>query len=154
MTEDLYREVACRRCGQKMLAVASFCPHCGYVLSKSWIERMGESLRSDKGMSRRRVNLIPALMGIIIAGYFFYAAIEKESVQGFIIALLSLFFAIRSMFAGPSPLDKLDSHSEVAVHEAGIAPDDPVADNFYCETCGTKVESEATVCPKCGMKFG
>src|SRR3990172_1637912 len=153
MTEDLYREVTCRRCGQKMLAVASFCPHCGEVVSKSWIERVTESIRYEKEEGRRSVNLIPVIMGILIAGYFFYTAIEKESIQGLIVALLTLFFAIRSMFAGPSRSAEAKSDDHVTIHEVGDGHDDPFADKFFCENSGTKVTSDATSCPKFGMKF-
>src|SRR3989338_6772578 len=95
ITDDLYKEVPCKRCGQKRLAVASFCPHCGEIAKESWIEKITKIFHSDEEPGRpdsKTVNLIPILLALIIAGYFFYTAIERESLQGLIVALLSLFF--------------------------------------------------------------
>lgn len=137
-----------------MLAVASFCPHCGEVVSESWIEKAAKGLRSDSGTNGKGVNLVPVLIGIIIAGYFLYTAIEQQSIQGFIIAILSLFFAFRAMVSGSSRPRQTNEEDQPSVHEAENVPDDPFADKFFCENCGTKVPADAMVCPKCGMKFG
>jgi len=154
MTEDLYKEVPCKRCGQKKLAIASFCPHCGEIVSESWIESVVKRFRSDGGAEGKSINIVPVLVGLIVAGYFLYTAIERESIQGLIIALLSLFFVFRSMFSGSKRSVQSNSGSEPSVHEAENAPDDPFSDKFFCENCGTKVPGDASECPKCGMKFG
>ena len=154
MTEDLYKEIPCKRCGQKRLAIASFCPYCGEVVEESWVEKVVKSLQPGEGTDGKGVNLVPVLLGLIIAAYFLYTAIERESIQGLIFALLSIFFVIRSMFSGSPRSGQSDSGKLPSVHEADNAPDDPFSDKFFCENCGTKVPADATECPKCGMKFG
>ena len=157
ITDDMYKEVPCTRCGQKRLAVASFCPHCGEIVKEGWFEKVTKIFRSEEGTSSpdsKTINLIPVFLAFIVAGYFLYTAIVQESLQGLIIAILSIYFAIRSMISGPPRSHQVNSGGEPSIHVEENTPDDPFADKFFCENCGTKVAADATECSKCGMKFG
>ncbi len=152
-TEDLYKEVPCKRCGQKMLAIASFCPHCGEIVSEGWFERVLRRFRSDDG-GIGLANMLPVLVGLVVAGYFLYTAIEQGSIQGYILAFFSLLFAFRALFSGSRQSGRVNSEGQPTIHDADEPPDDTPADKFFCENCGTEVPGESTECPKCGMKFG
>ena len=157
MGEDLYTEVTCKQCGQKKLAVASFCPHCGHVVKESWFEKITNRARSGGGEGETKVQsvkVVPILLSLLIAGYFFYIAIEKESIQGLIIALLSLFFAFRSLVSRSSQPSTTRSEEKTAIQGGHDVLDDELDEKFFCENCGTRVPGDATECPKCGMKFG
>jgi len=139
------------------LEIATFCPHCGEVVNESWFEKFTKFLGSSEEAAapgKRRRNLVPGLMGIFIAGYFLYNAIERESIQGLIIAILLLVFAFRSFFQRSSGSQRPGAADQPSVHDDRSTPDDPLGDKFFCENCGTKVPGDATECPKCGMKFG
>ena len=153
-TEDLYREIPCPNCGQMRLAVVSFCPHCGAVSKAGWLEKITKQLKSggpegaSEGAGKRS---IPLLMGLLVAVYFLYVAITEGSVQGYVIAALSIMFLLRSLFSDP----KSASPGAVeGVRGGSSASEEVPGDNFFCENCGTKVSEDATECPKCGMKFG
>jgi ribosomal protein L40E len=157
MSEDLYKEVVCRRCGQKKLEIASFCPHCGETVKRSWIEtiiRKGLREGEADGSGSKGVTVIPILLGLLIAAYFFYTAIENKSIQGLILALLSLYFAFRSIVSGSKRSPDLKSDDQTVIREEQEGPDDHFPDKFFCENCGTSVSRDATECPKCGMRFG
>ncbi len=98
--------------------------------------------------------MVPILLAILVGGYFLYVAIERESIQGFIIALLSLVFALRTFFSRSSASSSSTGDDHPAVHEENLPADDVLNDKFYCENCGTRVAADAAECPKCGMKFG
>lgn len=157
MADDLYKEVPCRQCGQMKLEIATFCSHCGHVVKETWIEKITNSFRPSQDTTvagRSRRNPVPLLMGILIAGYFFYTAIERESLQGLILGILSLVFALRSYFQGSAHPQSTQSTDKASLRDDQNAEEDLSADKFFCENCGTKVPGDATECPKCGMKFG
>lgn len=151
--EDLYIEEQCPQCGQKKLKNASFCPHCGYVKKKGWLDSLGELFgrRGDSGGSGSALKgpTFPVVMGLLFAGYLVYTAIEEGSVQSLIMALLVLFAVLQSWLTGKKKPSG-DHQEGKAEKEENLAP----SDKFFCENCSTEVDASASQCPKCGMKFG
>jgi RNA polymerase subunit RPABC4/transcription elongation factor Spt4 len=151
--EDLYIEEQCRQCGQKKLKNASFCPHCGYVKQKSWFDSLGE-IFGRGGVSEGtggglKGPTVPTIIGILFAGYLVYSAIEKNSVQSLIMALLVLFAVLQSWLSG-----KKKSVADKEPGGASVEESTVPKDKFFCENCSAQVDADARQCPKCGMKFG
>ena len=152
--EDLYIEEQCTQCGQKKLKNATFCPHCGYVKKKRWFDSLGEvfgrgeaSRESGGGLKGPTVSM---MIGVLFAGYLVYSAIEKNSVQSLIMALLVLFAVLQSWLSGKKKKQGVDRRpGSEKVEEL-----DTLENKFFCENCSAQVEADATLCPKCGMKFG
>jgi len=155
--EDLYKEEQCSQCGQKKLESASFCPHCGYVKKKSWVEKLGEvfsgSRRTDTGKRKRGLGF-STLLGLGFAGYLIYSAIEDESIQGIIIAALILFATLQSWYAAKKRGEKRPEGDVSGMEGDQEREGGPLEDKFFCENCSTRVDAGASECPKCGMKFG
>jgi len=152
--EDLYREVKCRRCGKMKLKSAGFCPHCGYVQKEHWWDRLLDRFRispSSESARPTRIAVASTMIGVALASFFLYNAIQKQSLQSLILAILTLIFAFRSWFATRGRVE--DAGSETPTTHL---PDDfdVLEDNFFCENCGTRVNQNTETCPKCGMKFG
>ncbi len=157
---DLYTEVKCPKCGQMRQKVASFCPHCGYVVEESWWEKVVGVFRSEEtpvGERKPRGNTISALLSLGFIGYLLYTAIEKESVQSLIVAVIMLVLAVRAWLRGPrreSQGTEGDGETLKERERGEETPPQPLSDKFFCENCGTEVGGDAVSCPKCGMHFG
>ncbi|MEX1138292.1 MAG: hypothetical protein WEF53_02955 [Bacteroidota bacterium] len=151
--EDLYIEEQCPQCGQKKLKNASFCPHCGYVKKKSWLDSLGGIFSrggaSEGSGSALKGPTVSMVIGLLFAGYLVYTAIEKSSVQSLIMALLVLFAVLQSWLTGKKKPSG-DHQEGKAENEEPLVP----SDKFFCENCSTQVDANASQCPKCGMKFG
>lgn len=156
---DLYTEVKCRQCGQMRQKVASFCPHCGHVVEESWWERLLGLFRSEEKPSHERKGgnkAISALLTLGFASYLLYNAIEKESIQSLIIAVMMLIVAIRSWFSGRTQEQHTgqgDQESAMKTEEQKESLPSLPSGKLFCENCGAEVSSGAVVCPKCGMQF-
>ncbi|MEX2115653.1 MAG: zinc ribbon domain-containing protein [Bacteroidota bacterium] len=152
--EDLYIEEQCTQCGQKKLKNASFCPHCGYVKKKGWLDTLGEVFgrgkATDGSVGGLKGPTVSMMIGMLFAGYLVYSAIEKNSVQSFIMALLVLFAVLQSWYSGRKKTRNPDRQAGVE----GAEESDLLENKFFCENCSTRVDAEALECPKCGMKFG
>ena len=153
--EDLYREVQCPRCGGKRLAVASFCPHCGYVPGDSWFEKISKAFRTSEpagAISSNRKLTGPMLVSIVVGVYFLYLGITEGSFQAIVVGILSFYFALRSWFAPPKPSHGASNGSSPS---SGVEElrDNPLENKFFCENCGTQVSRDAIQCPKCGRQF-
>ena len=153
--EDLHREVQCPRCGGKYLAVATFCPHCGYVPGDSWFEKISKAFRTSEraGAISSGPKVTGALLvSIVVGAYFLYLGITEGSFQAIVVGIISFYFALRSWFAPAKPPRGASSSSSSS---SGVVElrDNPLEDKFFCENCGTQVSRDATQCPKCGRQF-
>jgi len=152
--EDLYIEEQCPQCGQKKLKNASFCPHCGYVKKKSWIDSLrevfGRGGMQEAAGRRSRGPTASTIIGILFAGYLVYSAIEKNSVQSLIMALLVLFAVLQSWYSSRKKAQTTDRQP----NNHQVTESETPEDKFFCENCSTQVDAQARECPKCGMKFG
>lgn len=154
---DLYKEEPCRRCGQNVLKTASFCPYCGHVKSKSWVERLGEMFGGGEekpaGRSGSSGLSVPTLLGLAFAGYMVYTAIDKGSVQSIIMAVLVLFAVLQSWYAQKRKAEQAEK-GETPAGSGSSEPSSIPEDKFFCENCGAEVPADASRCPKCGHEFG
>lgn len=153
--EDLHREVQCPRCGRRRLAVASFCPHCGYVPRNSWFEKISKAFRTSEQagtISSGRKVTGSVLVSIVVGAYFLYLGITEGSFQAIVVGILSFYFALRSWI---SPAKPPRGASNGPSPSSGVTElrDNPLEDKFFCENCGTQVSRDATQCPKCGRRF-
>lgn len=150
--EDLYREVRCSRCGNMKLKTASFCPHCGHVTEEHWWDRLMDRLRPGEGAAGGRptqIAVVTTLIGLAIASFFLYNAIQTESLRSLIVAVLTLIFALRSWFATRSRTE--EAGEDVSVSEPEEFEE--IGGEASCDNCGARVDASATECPNCGMKF-
>lgn len=156
---DLYTEVKCRQCGQMKQKVASFCPHCGHVVEEGWWERLLGAFRSvEKSPQERKSgsNVLSTLLTLGFASYLLYNAVEKESIQSLIVAVVMLIVAIRSWFSrrtGEQHAGEEEHESVMKAEEAEEPLPSLPSAKLFCENCGTEVSSAAVACPKCGMQF-
>ncbi|MBI2618967.1 MAG: hypothetical protein HYW57_02695 [Ignavibacteriales bacterium] len=137
------------------LKTASFCPHCGHIEKEHWWDRIRDRFQGDGSTSGARPTqaaLVSTLMGLAIASYFLYTAIQKESIQSLILAVLTFIFVLRSWFAARKR--KEDSESDESTTTHVFDAEEILENKFYCENCGARVDQDADQCPKCGMKFG
>lgn len=152
--EDLYIEEQCPQCGQKKLKNASFCPHCGYVKKKGWFDSVreifGRGEVGESGGGGLKGPTVSMVIGILFASYLVYSAIEKNSIQSLIMAVLVLFAVLQSWLSGRKKRENADREED----NDQEGESDPLENEVRCENCGTRVDAEARVCPKCGMKFG
>ena len=156
-TEELYREVPCRRCGKMKLKSSSFCPHCGYVQEESWLDRLRNRLAgggTQAGGSRNVLVVAIASAVLVGAAFLAYDAVVdgryEDLVTIAVIVLLSIraFYRIRTRSGMPGGT----SGDEPA--ESAVSPTEGVpAPQYTCENCGTRVDAGATECPRCGTRF-
>jgi len=158
--ENLYAEQICPKCGRSFLKASSFCPHCGYVKEESWWGRLTGGVRGGSSSQPQPVTpskLLGTLIGLAVAGFFLYQALQTGSIQSWGLALLSFVMAIRAWFTTKTrfeddKVERTTTLEDIEEQEDSVA--DPQSQHFFCENCSTKVPAEATSCPKCGMKFG
>lgn len=112
-----------------------------------------DGLRSESSGKGRptRIAVVSTLIGVAIAAFFLYNAIQKESLQSLILAILTLVFAFRSWFATRNRTEEAGEDVSVSAEPEDF---DMVEGHVYCDNCGERVDPDATECPKCGMKFG
>lgn len=158
--QDLYTEQTCPRCGGSFLKVSSFCPHCGYVKEESWWDKLLNVFRSTTSVETTKPTsaaIISTLLGLVLAGFFLYLAIQKGSAQSWLLAILSFVMAIRAWFTTRSRTEKVEpqNHTDQPdLDEEEGSEAHPIPQRFFCENCGTEVPADVSDCPKCGMKFG
>jgi uncharacterized paraquat-inducible protein A len=98
-----------------------------------------------------------ALIGLVVAGFFLYQALQTGSIQSWIMAIFMLAMAVRSWFVTKtkheaSQVERTTTLEDIEEQEVSEA--DPNEQFFYCENCKALVPPDATRCPKCGMDFG
>jgi RNA polymerase subunit RPABC4/transcription elongation factor Spt4 len=161
--KELYEEETCPNCGQRKLKIASFCPHCGHVRKEGGWSRIWEELKA--GASRPETGqaspaVVSVVVGVIVAGIVLYQLFVNRSYEGIVTALIALFLLLQALWRARKGRREKE--------EAGTAGDESVAtveeDNssegvgpgqhVFCEECGMEVGADATVCPKCGLRFG
>ncbi|MCI0708338.1 MAG: hypothetical protein L0Y80_12740 [Ignavibacteriae bacterium] len=159
-SENLYAEQTCPRCGKTFLKAASFCPHCGYVKSESWWERLTSGFRSGSDSPSQPVTssrVFSTVVGLAVAGFFLYQALQTGSIQSWIISLFSFAMAARAWFTTQKQYDDTRVERTTTLEDVEAQEDsaaDPQDQFFYCENCKALVPPDATTCPKCGMDFG
>jgi ribosomal protein L40E len=163
-SQQLYAQQTCPRCGGTFPKAQTFCPHCGYIKEESWWARLLEWFRPTPTAETAKpssANFLSTLIGLVVAGFFLYRALEQNSLQSWLLAIVSLAIAIRAWFSarkGPEPTGgseqgEVDLHPGEPVGEKEPAST-PTTQHFFCENCGTEVAPDAIQCPKCGMEFG
>lgn len=157
--QDLYAEQTCPRCGGTFHKVSSFCPHCGYVKAESWWDKLLGVFRSTTSVEPSKPTsaaVVSTLVGLVLAGFFLYQALQRDSIQSWLLAVFSFIMALRAWFSTRSrtaPVDRKDHTDLPDLDEAEGSDSSPIPQRFFCENCGAEVPDDATTCPKCGMKF-
>ncbi len=158
--EDLYQEYKCPRCGKAVLRLASFCPHCGHVKEESWwdkIQDFFQSTRTPEASRPTSKKVFSTLLGLLIAGFFFYQALQKGSIQSGFVALISFAMAVRAWFSTRDRVEEASTDRVTTVEDLDKDEEDgslPAPQRFFCENCNTEVPADASICPKCGTRFG